>query len=319
MKNSILALLLLTTLRSNGQNLVINPSFEDTITYSAWSALFDSGMFFTLPCPPWFEPNLCSTDYLSSVWGGWDATFNPFGYQLARTGIAYMGFCVYYHTPWSVNYRENLTGILSDSLRTNHQYLVSFYVSSAGNLKYYSDDIGAYLSVDSANNYSSNMNLPFTPQVENPQGNFLSDSVNWVLISGYYTATGGEKFITIGNFKDDQSTSVDSFLNNSPLPIAYYYIDDVSVIDCTAAGMHEPEAIQLYLQNPAGHTLLFTTNDKITKARLYNLLGEKVLESHFNQLSSSYLIDVATLPKGMYVLVVESEKGSKGIRKVLKM
>ncbi len=72
--------------------------------------------------------------------------------------------------------------------------------------------------------------LNFSPQFQNPDSNIITDKTEWVEISGMYNATGGEKYIVIGNFYDDSSS------NLIPVPgtlvgihAAYYYIDDVSI------------------------------------------------------------------------------------------
>jgi OOP family OmpA-OmpF porin len=135
------------------------------------------------------------------------------GYQYARTGIAYVGLATFASAPFKSNYinrREYVGGELSDTLKQGHEYCVSFYVSVAEELKYVVDGIGLYLSVDSAVDYTINTNLSFVPQIENPAGNIIYDTLNWVQISGTYIANGGEKYLTIGNFKDDANTMIDS-------------------------------------------------------------------------------------------------------------
>ncbi|MCW5919526.1 MAG: hypothetical protein KIS71_07080 [Bacteroidetes bacterium] len=47
-------------------------------------------------------------------------------------------------------------------------------------------------SVDSAVDYTININLSFIPQIENPSGNIIYDTLNRVQISGTYIANGGE-------------------------------------------------------------------------------------------------------------------------------
>jgi hypothetical protein len=44
------------------------------------------------------------------------------------------------------------------------------------------------------------------PQVSNPQGNVITDTMNWTQVSGTFVATGTETFLTIGNFKTDAMT-----------------------------------------------------------------------------------------------------------------
>jgi gliding motility-associated-like protein len=94
------------------------------------------------------------------------------------------------------------------------------------------DAIGAYISVDSAN-FSFCEISPFLPQIENPLGNIISDTVNWTEISGEYIATGGEQFITIGSFYPDSIIHIaygDTI--HPPGAWPYYFVDDVYVYLC---------------------------------------------------------------------------------------
>jgi hypothetical protein len=92
------------------------------------------------------------------------------------------------------------------------------------------DDIGAYISQQIPINSGCSF-LPYQPQVENPQGNILTDSLNWTKISGIFTAQGGENYLTIGNFKDSTNTTIiDADSGNGEYNNAYYYIDKVSLI-----------------------------------------------------------------------------------------
>ena len=229
MNKVLISLFLFLSLKANAQNLVLNPSFEDTI------ACLPST--YVMPCRFWYTASNNTPDYFSE-----QPDFNcmipapqgTVGYQYARTGIAYVGLFTFFNPPFN-NQREYIGGILSDTLKQGHEYCVSFYVSVAEEFKYVTDGIGLYLSVDSAVDYTINTNLPFIPQIENPSGNIIYDTLNWVQISGTYIANGGEKYFTIGNFKDDANTMIDSVNFNAPLSAysAYLFIDDVSVIDCT--------------------------------------------------------------------------------------
>lgn len=52
-------------------------------------------------------------------------------------------------------------------------------------------------------------------------------------VSGTYVASGGEKYITIGNFNNDANTdTVKTDTSLSSGNICYYYIDDVTVAEC---------------------------------------------------------------------------------------
>jgi len=223
------------------QNLVPNPSFE--IITNCPTA--NSQIYFA---PPWFQPAYfiggnttsgSSTDLFNSCapinsLTGISVPINALGYQLARTGIGYAGF-------WSsistFNEREYIEVPLSYTLVTNRTYCVEFYVSLASVSQHAISNIGAYFSNDSLLTLSSSIDT-IVPQIENLLGNIITDTANWVLVSGSFTATGGEKFMTIGNFHNPANTNSQA----NPGGIydgAYYYLDDISVVDCTGDGVEE--------------------------------------------------------------------------------
>ena len=80
-----------------------------------------------------------------------------------------------------------------------------------------------------------------SPQILQYGNPIINDTLNWIKVGGIFTARGGEQYITIGNFNDDNTTDtvfVDSTGWNGG--IAYYYIDDVSVMLCSdTTGINE--------------------------------------------------------------------------------
>ncbi len=208
------------------QNLVPNPSFEDTIgcpnTFSQINL-----------APPWFNPalhpdvtpkptpdyfNQCDT---SNKFGIPD---NIFGYQYAKEGIAYAG--IYVLNLGFSNVREYIEVKLIDTLINSKKYYVSFYVNLAESSKYAMKNMGAYLSKEIVID-STALYLPYIPQITNSLNNPPISKTKWTLISGTFIASGGEKYITIGNFKDDTDTIL---VENNASVHSYYYIDDVSVV-----------------------------------------------------------------------------------------
>src|SRR5205823_4505513 len=126
------------------------------------------------------------------------------GYQMARTGNAYMGiFC--YESPCGMEYIETK---LDSTLIFNVEYCVEFYVSLANSYYYGIDKIGAFFSNDTIKGVSL-CKLPYVPQIENPTGNVIMDTSNWIKISGSFIASGNERFMTIGCFHDNANLTRD--------------------------------------------------------------------------------------------------------------
>ena len=188
MKKFIVCLCLISSVKATSQNLVLNPSFEDTIPCNQvnYPPSFS--------CYPWFLATSGNVDYFSEVNQCWaySAPQSIFGFQYARTGVAYCGLGVYENLPQFYNYREYLGGILLDTLRSGHTYCVSVYVTNGSKSKYFTSNIGVYFSIDSVFDQSTALNLPHIPQIINTNG-IIYDTLNWIQISGTYVAGGGRK------------------------------------------------------------------------------------------------------------------------------
>ena len=298
---------MLLSLKANAQNLVLNPSFEDTIACTGTYAM---------QCKYWYWATYGSPDYFSEqpdIFCG--TSYVPqsgVGYQYARTGIAYVGLAVFteHINPNQINRREYVGGELSDTLKQGHEYCVSFYVSVAEKCKYVTDGIGLYLSVDSAVDYTINTNLSFVPQISNLAGNIIYDTLNWVQISGTYIANGGEKYLTIGNFNDDINTLVDS--TSGTLMGTYLFIDDVSVVDCTV-GINEIESYKNKIKlmpNPTNSELRIENAElKIKNMEITDVLGNVVLIESVKSDEKNIKINVSNFTKGVYFVKVFSDKG----------
>lgn len=245
------ALLILTAVKAQDRprltpNLVFNPSFEE---YRECPRKIDALGTLTI-VDAWYQPTAGSADYYN-VCGSRDCGVpkNKLGIQNAHLGNGYCGiYCS------KTDYREYLQTELREPLRSGEMYRVSFYVS----LSEYSSGavatIGALFTENRvgdtvrsvlmdksvrqlAPGVSQTIASYFEPQVVNDYDRVLADTKGWMQVSGVFTAKGGERFMTIGNFYPaSQSNAVDLDSLTYLLPGAYYYIDDVSVVclGCTA-------------------------------------------------------------------------------------
>lgn len=303
-------LLILTTNRICAQNLVLNSSFEDT-----------------LPCPSiilpdsyirpehWFKPTAGSSDFFcldtACAWGG-GVPQNVFGWQNPRTGDSYCGFSIFNDSPFQ-NYREYISGTLSDTLIAGNEYCVSFWVSAANNCKYQTDDIAVYFSSDTSSftDYTMNNVLNLNPQVENTSGNILADTLNWIQISGDFIAQGGEKFLTIGNFKNGTNTTL-TILPGAVYNFGYYYIDDVSVIDCTVGldeNVFDLSDLNIF-PNPAFETLTLSFKSLKfinTKFEIYNTLGKLIKDGYI--FKNIITINISEFEHGIYNIRFSNQNG----------
>ncbi|MDB5285024.1 MAG: domain containing protein [Bacteroidota bacterium] len=220
----LLIVALLFSASAFSQNLVPNNGFD---TYTACP----SGSSQTTLTPPWFNPvNQTGTpDYMNACFAGQQGVpTNFYGYQVPVSPGGYYGMITYYG---SQEVREYITAPLTQPLVAGQTYYVGFYVSLSDNFKYATDHFGAYLSVAAPTwNGTFTAMSTFTPQIDHGSGSPITDMVNWTLISGNYTAAGGEQYITLGNFYKDVSTQAPIVNAGSSLPWAYYYVDEAFVI-----------------------------------------------------------------------------------------
>jgi len=214
-------------------------------------------------------------------------------------------------------------------LEQDRIYCVSFYVNLAKPVALTYNNVaitkmGIYLSNDTISIAGTNT-LPYNPQIKSLPGVYLNDTVNWTEISGTYAEHGGEKYITIGNF--NVITDTIGVVHHNNYSASYYFIDDVSVMDCTTVGGvsagSTTEEMEIY-PNPALNKITIDIKEiKAQNMRVLNVLGEEVLshwslEKIFNVLgeimyseqltTNSRTIDVSGLASGLYFVEVYFDK-----------
>lgn len=219
-KNTFSIIFIFSFYQVLGQNLIPNPSFEIYNTCPTSFGQVNNLTNWTFVSghtgsPDFFD--VCATSIFC------DIPTNAFGNQNAATGNAYVGLGLFYNT--NANFREYIQVQLSSPLVAGITYQLSFKVSLADNVSYGSPSFSAYF--DSAPlTWAGTNSMPIntvTPQVD--FNTTVTNTSSWTIISGTFTATGGEEYMTFGNFKDDANTSI-NFVGTKPSAIAYYYIDD---------------------------------------------------------------------------------------------
>jgi hypothetical protein len=176
------------------QNLVPNYSFETYTLCPTFASQLDRAY-------PWFKASFEMPEYYNScalISDFVSVPSNSNGFQYARTGEAYVGIFVSHFNV--INVREYIEVKLDSTLIEDQCYYFEMYVNQPNDVRYGSDGIGAYFSVGMVTSPGYTV-FPYNPQISNPGGNIISDTLNWTRISGYFTAKGGEDYLTIGNLK----------------------------------------------------------------------------------------------------------------------
>lgn len=230
-------------------NLVIDSSFEQ------YNYIPDGSLNFVniqKVLPLWIAPTDGTPDYFHLNATNLENTipFNGYksklgipgctGYQYPKSGNGMVGFGCRKDIKDTFTLNEYLQTKFSSALIKNHQYYVSFYVNRFSCSIMALSNIGAFLSIDSIRQYYpnsyeypnyTNFEIQIMPQIINPNVP-ITDTINWVRIQGVFKAKGGEKWMTIGHFKNqsEQLVFYDTFQRTTvPYSYSYYFLDDVSV------------------------------------------------------------------------------------------
>lgn len=303
----------------NAQNIVPNGDFE--LFYGCPQGFQSAGNLDSLLY--WINPSTVATpDYFNqcgtSPYVG--VPSNILGFQPAYSGVAYCGV-------WSASilglskYREYLAVPLLDTLTADSCYYFQMYVSLGNRCMYATDDFGAYFSDTIISGLTHSNALGKSPQVKNPQGNILNDTLNWTLISGSFIAAGGEIQLIIGNFKKDSNTTVISMpWVAGQNPSAYYYVDNVSLIKISGCntGVNEIKVNSLIklFPNPMSDKLNVTSSsNELLEIIIYDVASRKILQQKF---ANSVTLSIEQLAKGIYIYEIRDRNGLCKKGKVVK-
>ncbi|PSG90483.1 OmpA family protein [Aurantibacter aestuarii] len=230
-----------------GQNLVVNPSFE--ICKSTPESIGQFDFLVT----SWNSPNYGSTDYFkgSSKTQGF---LNYRGFQEAKSGNSYVGCYLLSED----NYREYIQGKLSSILEFDTEYTISFYISLAEESMLSIKNIDIMLVSENASDYEYgtfidiNLKKSESTLLKTNSKQFYSDKMNWIKVSSTYRARGFEKYFIIGNFNSDKNTVTKREPNFKKKKdhFAYYYIDEISVIENKTATIEDKKTIEILTFQP---------------------------------------------------------------------
>jgi hypothetical protein len=222
------ALLLIKTANAQIANYIQNGSMEQMINCNAPNNVSKAKYWRSIDSVNYGNSFLESTCYPNVPYG-------TFGYQWSKNGGNHLVVGMLCTPPACLPYdhRGYIRNRLKSNLINGKTYCVKFYVNITDNSSYGIDAFGAFFGDNSLDTITK-MNIPLTylnPQIKNPTGNVITDTMNWTLITGTFVATGIEKHCVIGNFKSDAATNK-TFINNLNFPSVYtnVLVDAVSCI-----------------------------------------------------------------------------------------
>jgi len=285
----------------NAQNLVSNPGLDIFLTCPGF------GQFGNTFIVDWSKPTIASSDYYNFNCPAIVPTL-----EIPYNGEAYAGIIAY---NFGTEYREYITGTLTSPLMAGNVYEVEFYVSLHNNYIQAIEELGAYLSVTPPGPFSNSLHIPVTPQIINTTG-ALDDTSGWKKISGIFVATGGEQYITIGNFNDDASTTV-----TQPYSIgsfgAYYFVDGVSVAPVAATAVNNitsNQQVSVYFGDGMLHINTGTT--KVTELAIADITGRVVYKNQ-GEINGTITMSLNALSSGIYTARILTENKNTQVTKVI--
>ena len=157
------------------------------------------------------------------------------GFQYPRTGNGFGSIEIIRIGVGTQDDREYLQVPLIKPLQSGKTYCGTMYLNLYNESKYTTDKLGMYFS---QNPFACNQAMPLPqvipplnviPQISNTTGSFITDTLNWTEVSGIFTATGNEAYLTIGNFLNDAATNTVVVNPTSAYTVTYFLIDDVSL------------------------------------------------------------------------------------------
>lgn len=175
---------------------------------------------------------------------------NQYGRQKTEEGNSYAGFVAYAYQ--NKVPRSYPTTEMASSMKAGGKYCVKFRISLSDLSKYGVNNIGVHFSKKEVGMDNEN-HLLFDTHVTKKGNPIMTEMDEWVLVCGVYEAKGGEKYMTIGNFTENEKTEYKKLkrpkgFTSMQKAIAYYYIEEVSVVMIDAYDECECEKKNPYAQ-----------------------------------------------------------------------
>ncbi len=286
----------------SAQNLVPNWSFEDTIACPTNLTQIDKAVNWSAfkISPDYF--NSCNSTHVG-------IPLNDEGSQYARTGNAYIGLVTY--ARFGINAREAVGAELTQQLIIGQKYFITFYVSLAMGVLQHTGISTNKLGVRfSTVQYSGINPIPIDNFAHFFTDSVITDTINWIKVTGSFIADSAYQYLSIGNFFTDTFTTHST--TDSSAAFAYYYIDDVFVsTDSTLAEITESfnpllNNINVF-PNPTSDWIVFENKD-VKSFCIFDALGKIYIEGI--SASSFTKVNVSTFKKGIYFIRFYTSKKS---------
>lgn len=254
---SLFTIMLATSLaiRASGENLVVNPGFEDHKLATDLKWLMGGDMFTAFYVNGWTQPTGGSSDYFFRSDAASKMNIDPYGGpQTPASGNAFAGFI-----PWTPGrvYREYLCGQISQPLVKGKKYMFRMKISTGKNCPYLVNDLGVYFSTDRYSEPASMQIIKRSPQLWLDATSMHETPETWIEIKNVFIADGTEKYFIVGNFMNDTTTTVKRrAVASFACDYSYYYADDISLEETNEDPLLPGKATSLSNQVVAGNKFI---------------------------------------------------------------
>ncbi|HTL83439.1 MAG TPA: OmpA family protein [Bacteroidia bacterium] len=219
------------------QNLVLNGDFEskDSVSKPRAEDIFSANHILGFYNPTYGTPDLYLIRNGIYNWKP-DCNISP------HSGNTFAGF-LFCSTPGTGDYYEYIGAELTTPLVKGGKYLLTFYLAADEYNTCLTDEIGVHFSGQKLMVASGDMLNPSFENASANISNYFKEKEKWWEVYVLYTATGGEKYLTLGCFeKLKQSSLVAGNTNDSISPVknktssqkglsCYFYLDDLSLVE----------------------------------------------------------------------------------------
>jgi OmpA-OmpF porin, OOP family len=266
-----------------GQNLVPNPGFEE---YYNCPQSINTNKANTKVAPHWSSPSYGTPDLYNRCSKYQMGTQNITGVTNPFKGDGFAGIVIWEEKR---SYREYLQVELIEPLESSQTYIISFRYKLSTYSKFCADRIGFSLGTSSIF-YAHDSVIAIAPAYSKIKTKpFDQYTGTWELIETEYKATGGEKYLTIGNFYDNVNTKTTylSFVNvQEPMleHASYYYIDEVLISEKKSITSSEIQSQDTILPSLNNKTVNFSDLYTLNNV-LFDHDSDKLLPGSYNELN----------------------------------
>lgn len=309
MNKPFLILLIIISHFGLAQNLVPNPSFEERYA-----------------CPQ-FYPDL---DGVVKEWTSFRGTpdyfhscssvcgfNNNWGYQEPQTSEAYAGFTTYHRQISEA--REHIGVKLINPLTIGNKYYITFYVSSGYTplqVNIATNKIGALVTTYPYSDPNSISQLPNNSTIYT--NSIISDTVEWIKISGSFIADSAYQYLVIGCFFDDNNIDTLHFPYQVVPQFTYYYLDDVCLSTdsclCDSCVILPLSVPNIFTPNQDGINDFFKINglQNGDKVSVFNRWGQLVFKTKdINEFWDGTTLKGSPCPDGVYFYIIEQKASTE--------